>query len=222
MSFFKTSTSPQSLSTLTTKRLYLRTPIMADFAQWSELRSQSRDFLQPWEPTWPSDDLTKASFRKRIRRSNRNIREGSQYPFFLFNNENDELLGGLNLSNVRRGVSQTTSMGYWMGASFAGNGFMKEAVARVCEFCFETLHLHRLEAACLPTNEPSKALLKKVGFSELGYAPSYLFINGMWQDHILFGKIRDSEPIFAKVLPQSEADGDKLLVTEASTMKPTS
>ncbi|KZK90682.1 putative ribosomal N-acetyltransferase YdaF [Pseudovibrio sp. W64] len=215
MSFFKTSTSPQSLATLTTGRLYLRAPSMADFAQWSDLRAQSKDFLQPWEPTWPVDDLTKAAFRKRIRRYNRNIREGSHYPFFLFNRDTDELIGGLNLSNVRRGVAQATSLGYWMGASFAGNGFMKEAVQRVCCFCFNDLHLHRIEAACLPSNEVSRALLMKVGFSELGFAPSYLFINGMWQDHILFGKIRDSAPIPAKVLPQSEADGDKLPVTHA-------
>ncbi|EEA94313.1 GNAT family N-acetyltransferase [Pseudovibrio sp. JE062] len=215
MSFFKTSTSPQSLATLTTQRLYLRAPSMADFAQWADLRARSRDFLQPWEPTWPADDLTKTSFRKRIRRYNRNIREGSHYPFFLFNRDTDELLGGLNLSNVRRGVAQATSLGYWMGAQFAGSGYMKEAVTRVCCFCFNDLHLHRIEAACLPSNEVSRALLTKVGFSELGYAPSYLFINGMWQDHILFGKIRDSAPLPAKVLPQSEADGDKLPVTHA-------
>ena len=215
MSFFKTSTSPQSLATLTTRRLYLRAPSMADFAQWSDLRARSRDFLQPWEPTWPADDLTKASFRKRIRRYNRNIREGSHYPFFLFNRDTDELLGGLNLSNVRRGVAQAASLGYWMGAAFAGNGFMKEAVERVCCFCFTDLHLHRIEAACLPSNKVSRALLTRVGFSELGYAPSYLFINGMWQDHILLGKIRDSAPIPDKVLPQSEADGDKLPVTHA-------
>ncbi len=215
MSFFKTNTSPQSLATLTTSRLYLRSPAMSDFAQWSDLRAGSRSFLQPWEPTWPEDDLTKIAFRKRIRHDNRNIREGTRYPFFLFNRDTDELLGGLNLSNVRRGVAQTASLGYWMGAPFAGNGFMKEAVERVCCFCFNDLNLHRIEAACLPSNEVSIALLTKVGFSELGFAPSYLFINGMWQDHILFGKIQDPASLPAKVLPQSEADGDKLPVTHA-------
>ncbi len=215
MSFFRASTSPQSLATLTTRRLYLRAPNMADFAQWADLRARSRDFLQPWEPTWPADDLTKTSFRKRIRRYNQNIREGSHYPFFLFNRDTDELMGGLNLSNVRRGVAQATSLGYWMGASFAGNGFMKEAVERICCFSFNDLHLHRIEAACLPSNAASRALLTKVGFSELGYAPSYLYINGMWQDHILFGKIHDFGRATAQVSPQSEADGDKMPLTHA-------
>ncbi|SDQ80083.1 GNAT family protein [Pseudovibrio sp. Tun.PSC04-5.I4] len=215
MSFFKMSPSPQSLSTLKTDRLYLRAPVIADFAQWSELREQSRSFLQPWEPTWPADDLTKGAFRKRIRRYNRNIREGTHYPFFLFDQTTDQLVGGLNLSNVRRGVSQTASLGYWMGAQFAGNGLMREAVQRICCFTFNDLHLHRIEAACLPSNQVSRALLGKVGFSQLGYAPSYLFINGMWQDHILFGKIQDLAPITAKFWPQSEADGDKLPLTHA-------
>ncbi len=41
----------------------LRLPRNGDFRQWHQLRSESRAFLQPWEPTWRSDELTESAFR---------------------------------------------------------------------------------------------------------------------------------------------------------------
>lgn len=166
--------------------IMLRTPQMADFREWSELREKSRNFLVPWEPTWPRDDLTKSAFRRRIRRYHQDIRDDRAYPFFAFDTNNDRLVGGLTLSNVRRGVAQACSLGYWVGAPCARQGMMTASVATILTFVFDQLGLHRLEAACLPSNEASIRLLRKSGFIEEGYARRYLKINGVWQDHLLF------------------------------------
>ncbi|MEJ8473509.1 GNAT family N-acetyltransferase [Roseibium algae] len=166
---------------------YLRPPTMGDFGPWAGLRAQSREFLRPWEPIWPADDLTKAGFRRRLRRYARDRRSGRSQPFFLFCAETDEILGGLTLSNIRKGVSQSVTLGYWMGVCHAGKGHMSSAVSAVLPYCFDVLGLHRVEAACLPSNAPSIKLLQKAGFEREGYARKYLLINGTWQDHILFG-----------------------------------
>ena len=100
-------------------------------------------------------------------------------------------MGGVTLSNVRRGVAQAASVGYWIGERFARQGYMTEAVLAVVEFAFEELGLHRVEAACLPENDASRSLLLKVGFRQEGYARQYLRINGKWQDHLLFEMLRD-------------------------------
>ena len=168
------------------REVTLRAPQMSDYQQWAELRQQSRDFLVPWEPTWPQDDLTKSAFRRRMRRYQQDMRDDRAYPFFAFRNTDDVLVGGLTLSNVRRGVAQACSLGYWVGAPHARNGYMSAGVATVVPFVFDQLGLHRLEAACLPTNEASIRLLKKSGFIQEGYARRYLKINGVWQDHLLF------------------------------------
>ncbi|MGV2974526.1 GNAT family N-acetyltransferase [Roseibium alexandrii] len=164
---------------------YLRPPIMSDFKVWCLLRSDSRAFLTPWEPLWPSDDLSKSGFRRRLRRYARDRKEGRSLTFLLFNARNDDLLGGLTLSNIRRGVSQSATLGYWMGERHAGKGHMSAAVAMILPFCFDVLNLHRIEAACIPTNTPSIRLLEKAGFNREGYARNYLLINGTWQDHLL-------------------------------------
>ena len=93
---------------------------MADHAEWSALRAASRDFLTPWEPTWPADDLTRAAFRRRIRRYAEDQRSDLAYPFFIFRKSDSVLVGGLTLANIRRGCAQAVSLGYWMGASYAG------------------------------------------------------------------------------------------------------
>jgi ribosomal-protein-alanine N-acetyltransferase len=165
--------------------LYLRPAIGADYSAWARLREQSRAFLTPWEPTWPSDDLTRAAFRRRLRRQAEDIARDEGFAFLIFESTSDELLGGLTLGGIRRGVAQAATLGYWMGAPHAGKGRMTRAVAAVVRFGFDTLRLHRIEAACIPDNAPSIALLERNGFQREGFARAYLKIDDAWRDHIL-------------------------------------
>lgn len=175
-----------SIPVLKCPRVFLRVPQMTDYASWSALRTSSRKFLTPWEPLWPPDDLSRAAYRARMKRYARDLQEDLAYPFFLFLSETGALCGGLTLSNVRRGVAQTATLGYWIGEPYARKGLMTEAVQALIPFVFDQLGLHRLEAACLPHNAASIRLLKACGFTQEGYARSYLRINGEWHDHLLF------------------------------------
>jgi [ribosomal protein S5]-alanine N-acetyltransferase len=173
--------------------LYLRPAMPTDFPAWSRLRAASRAYLEPWEPTWPEDDLTQTSFRRRLRRGEEDIARDEAYALLIFDQTSDALLGGLTLGGIRRGVSQTGTLGYWMGAPHAGKGRMTRAVAATAEFAFTRLRLHRVEAACIPDNAPSIALLQRNGFRREGEARSYLKIDGAWRDHVLFALI-ESDP----------------------------
>jgi ribosomal-protein-alanine N-acetyltransferase len=173
------------------ENVYLRYPRVGDFFAWARLRHESRDFLAPWEPSWTTDELTKGAFRRRLKKYQRETRLDSAYAFFVFRSEDNALLGGCTLSNVRRGVTQCCALGYWIGERFARQGYMFDAVRALVPFIFKTLGLHRIEAACLPSNDPSKSLLGKVGFREEGLARRYLQINGEWQDHVLFALLAD-------------------------------
>ena len=171
-------------------RVHLRIPQGSDYPAWAALREVSRDFLAPWEPTWPADDLTRAAFRRRVRRYHDDQRNDLAYSFLIFRNDDDTLIGGLTLANIRRGVAQAGSIGYWVGAPFARQGYLTAALKTLVPFAFDSLRLHRLEAACIPTNNASIALLEKSGFTREGYARSYLCIAGQWQDHLLYARIK--------------------------------
>lgn len=167
----------------------LRPPRASDYAEWRELRAVSRTFLQPWEPTWPADDLSRGAFRRRLLAYARDREIGVAYPFFVFRASDDALTGGITLSNVRRGVAQMGSVGYWCGKPYTRQGLTLGAVTALSDFAFRTLGLHRLEAACIPENQASRDLLRKAGFAEEGQAKAYLKINGAWRDHVLFGLV---------------------------------
>jgi len=195
MAFFRTVSFSEPLPTVEGDGVYLRAPQTADYADWAALREASRAFLAPWEPTWPADDLSRSAFRRRLRRYAEDLRTDSSYAFFLFRKSDHALLGGLTLANIRRGVAQAGSLGYWIGEPYARRGLMTAAVRTLVPFSFTALRLHRLEAACIPSNSASIRLLENSGFSREGYAREYLCINGLWQDHVLFARLSgDREP----------------------------
>lgn len=191
MAFLRSISRPEPAPLVIGDGVRLRSPQMGDYEEWAALREKSRAFLTPWEPTWPEDDLSKASYRRRTRRYLREIRADRAYPFFIFREEDGALVGGCTLSNVQRGVQQSCALGYWAGEIHAGRGYVTRAVRALIPYVFEELKLHRLQAACLPENERSKAVLRKCGFHEEGYARGYLRINGVWRDHLVFAILRD-------------------------------
>ena len=189
MAFFRTASPTETFPVVAGETVLLRAPQMADYAEWTALRAASRDFLVPWEPTWPVEDLTRAAFRRRLKHYAEDLRSDQAYPFFIFRKEDNALVGGLTLTNIRRGVAQAGSLGYWIGAPFARRGYMAAALRAFVPFAFDALRLHRLEAACIPTNTASMLLLEKSGFLREGYAREYLCINGTWQDHLLYARL---------------------------------
>jgi ribosomal-protein-alanine N-acetyltransferase len=194
MALFRIGTPQDNANFIRGEGLYLRPPEMRDFDPWAALRADSRAFLTPWEPTWPADDLTRTAFRRRIRRQAEEIERDEAYPFFIFREGDHALMGGLTIGQIRRGVAQAGTFGYWMGAPHAGKGYMTRAVRAAVGFCFATLRLHRIEAACLPHNVASMTLLERNGFQREGLARAYLRINGHWQDHVLFALLESDAP----------------------------
>ncbi len=171
---------------IATGELYLRAPASSDFEQWIKLRSESKDFLKPWEPLWPDDDLTRIGFRRRLKSYNLQRQNGSARTYFLYKRENDQLIGGISLTRISYGITRSAMLGYWMGAPYAGQGYMRKTVPALLNFAFKELKLNRIEAACIPRNTTSINLLRNCGFVEEGYAREYLEINDKREDHILF------------------------------------
>jgi ribosomal-protein-alanine N-acetyltransferase len=159
---------------------------LEDFEEWAALRARSRAFLEPWEPVWADDDLSRRAFRQRVKRVQEESEADESYGFLVFRSGDDTLLGGITLGLVRRGVAQACTMGYWVGEPFAGQGYMTRAVRAVTGFAFSEIRLRRIEAACLPRNERSRRLLERVGFQREGYARQYICIAGRWEDHLLY------------------------------------
>lgn len=192
MAFIRSSALSDHYPALKGPGAVLRPPHVADFAAWSGLRDISRDHLQPFEPYWAIDELDHVAYRDRLRRYLREAKADQGYAFFVFAAAHDRpLVGGITLSNVRRGVAQAAAVGYWIGQPYVRNGYASAALRRISQYAFEDLRLHRLEAACMPSNAASLRTLERCGFIREGIARRYLKINNRWEDHVLFGLTRE-------------------------------
>lgn len=180
------------------RTVYMRPPVSRDYKPWAALRASSREFLTKWEPHWRHDHLTVPAFRRRLRWAGRAVREDRCYTYFIFRIADDALLGGIVVENIRRWPAASGSLGYWIGEQYAGCGYMADAVGTIVPHAFTELSLSRVEAACVPENDASRALLLRCGFQREGQAQSLLEINGKWRDHELYARLRsdraDSQP----------------------------
>jgi [ribosomal protein S5]-alanine N-acetyltransferase len=193
MALFRSLWPSESLPAIEGREIMLRAPRMSDFEEWARLRAESREFLAPWEPIWPDDDLTRPAFRRRLQRYAQDRQTDYGYSFLVFL-RGGTIVGGVTLNNVRRGVAQAASLGYWMGARYARKGHMSAALAALVPFAHGALRLKRIEAACIPNNTASVRLLEKSHFTREGLARKYLCIAGEWQDHLLFAHL-DEDPM---------------------------
>jgi [ribosomal protein S5]-alanine N-acetyltransferase len=193
MVFLRSPFTHDQVPLLVHGRVMLRYPSPNDFEEWVKLRQASKSFIIPWEPLWSENEYSKFNFRARIKHYQQQIRNDVGYPFFIFHHEQGHLLGAITASNVRRGVAQMCSVGYWIGQPFARQGFMGEALTALVEHAFGGLGLHRVEAACLPSNVASIGLLRRSGFVQEGFAVKYLQIAGKWQDHMLFARLNSRD-----------------------------
>lgn len=183
----------RDLPALKGDRVILRMPVPGDYREWAALRQESRQFLEPWEPRWAPDELEWPSWRQRLSRYREDYAQGNAAAFFIFENSANVLIGGITIGNIRHGVAQSGQIGYWVGHRFAGQGYMPEALRLLSTYAFETLRLHRVEAACIPDNGRSIRVLEKAGFQREGLLRSYLRINGTWHDHYLYSLIADDQ-----------------------------
>jgi len=175
---------------LDAKRVVLRAPRATDIAELRSLLIRNAEHLRPWSPS-PPPGTNPAGFTelgRSIARHRRDWKAGSGYVFVMqLRTPSEPIVGRIALTSVTRGPFQSAQLGYWMDAGHVRRGLMSEAVDVTLAFAFERLGLHRLQAAVMPTNHASRAILHKRGFREEGYAERYLRIAGKWEDHVLYG-----------------------------------
>ena len=179
---------------ITGQRVALRHLRERDEREWVALRRSSRAFLEPWEPApRPGDDPFGPPGFARSRTSGdsptvqRHVivtLEGAPAPA-------GTIVGMVNLSQICGWPFLNAIMGYWVGAAHTRRGYAREGVELCVRRAFEQLDLHRVEANIIPTNAPSLALVRALGFREEGFSPEYLQIAGAWRDHTRWAMTRE-------------------------------
>jgi len=156
-------------------RVYVRPVARRDRQEFLALTQQSKRLHDPWiQPP-----LSSLGFHNYLARSHRDDHEG----LLVCQRHSDTIVGVININNIVRGSFLSASLGYYVGAPFSGQGYMREGLELVKRYAFEQLGLHRLEANIQPDNGSSIALVKRCAFVYEGMSPAFLYIGGQWRDH---------------------------------------
>jgi [ribosomal protein S5]-alanine N-acetyltransferase len=150
----------------------------------------NRAFLAPWEPVRDDDYFTVAGQSAVLASALARYEQGTALPSVILD-ESGRVVGRITLSDIVRGSFQSCHLGYWLGSAENGRGLATSAVRDIIRVAFEELALHRIQAGTLLHNVRSQRVLERNGFVRFGVAPSYLKIDGEWQDHALYQIVND-------------------------------
>ncbi len=160
---------------MTTERVQIRPASAGDELEFLAAVERSRALHHPWVVAPGTPEAFREYFSRQA--------DPRFAAFFIWINGTRELVGVVNLSEIVHGAFRSAYLGYYAFVPYAGRGLMKDGLAQVITHAFKTTKLHRLEANIQPGNQPSKALVRKLGFRREGFSPRYLKINGRWRDH---------------------------------------
>ncbi len=157
------------------KRVFIREVSRSDKDEFLALMRCSHGLHEPWI----SPPLTDSAFRGYLERARSHDHEGQ----LICLAKSQTIVGVININNIVRGSFLSASLGYYVGAPYAGQGYMHEGLELVMDYAFNQLGLHRLEANIQPENARSISLVRQCGFEKEGLSKAFLYIAGHWRDH---------------------------------------
>ena len=179
----------------------LRTPRLELVATDPALAPQVLAFFErnaahfaPWDPPTPAGFFTLRAQGERLTKGQQQFTAGDAFRYWMrLADDPSRIVGQIHFSSIVRGSFQSALLGYGIDRDFEGRGLMHEAVqAGIAEMFSGRVQLHRIQAAHLPENLRSAAVLTRLGFEREGLARKYLYINGAWRDHVINALLNDA------------------------------
>jgi len=179
-------------STLESERLHLRAPTASDVPQLARYMKRNREHFAESGPRNDAAFTEEFWSKKVVELARAETQDISVHRLLFRKGEaNGDIVGRCAVTAIHRGPMQAAYLGYNLDEHSIGKGLMEEALRSVIPYMFGPRNLHRIMANYMPSNTPSAALLKRLGFVEEGLAKDYLRINGRWRDHVLTSLTND-------------------------------
>ncbi len=152
---------------------------------------EDRELFERYEPLRPANFYTEAYHRSLLDYEYDQISKGELMRYWFFPKDDPmRIIGTVSLRNIIYGSYEKCEIGYKLSSAYQGQGYAKEGIARAIQIAFNELNLHRIEAHCMPGNEPSIHLLESLNFHLEGKLEKYVKIQGHYEDHLLFSLLR--------------------------------
>ncbi|CAM2969257.1 GNAT family N-acetyltransferase [Vibrio neptunius] len=137
---------------------------------------------------WCHDKFTIQEAERFILATRLNWVKSEAYGFGLYRRSDHALIGMVAINEFYHTFNMA-SLGYWLHDSYHKQGYAKEALDALIEFCFAQLKITRIEIVCDPDNIPSQQLAESCGAQfEVSAENRYLF-NGQPKQGLVYSII---------------------------------
>lgn len=177
--------------TYETRRLRIRILNGTYAAQALRFYKEDRELFERYEPLRVPNFYTENFQRYMLNYEYSQIVKGTMIRYWVFpKRESRRIIGTVSLRNIMHGSYHKCEIGYKFSSAYQGQHYASEAIRRIIWIAFTELNIHRLEACCMPENDPSIRLLEALGFGLEGRMRQYTEIQGRYRDHLLFSLLR--------------------------------
>jgi len=174
-----------------TERLYLRILKPNYGRPVLEYYKRNHNFLKEWDPKREKDFYTVSYQKSTLKNEYYLFKDKIMVRFWIFNKENNKIIGNVCYSNIIMGNFKSCFLGYKLDKDEINKGYISEAISKTVQTMFDEYDLHRIEVNIVPRNARSLKVMEKLNFEKEGSSRRYLEINGVWEDHIHFATYND-------------------------------
>ena len=174
-----------TLPVISTDRIVLRWISEDDVDALFEVFSDPQ-VMRYWSSGPLADRRAAADLQREIADGNLN---NTMFKWGLSLRESNKIIGTTTLFNLSLSNGRA-EIGYAMGSTHWGKGYMNEALRALVAYAFEGLNLRRLEADVDPRNGASIRTLERLGFQREGFLRERWHVEGEIQDALFYGLLR--------------------------------
>ncbi|MCI2430832.1 GNAT family N-acetyltransferase [Candidatus Acetothermia bacterium] len=149
------------------------------------LTDQNRAHLRQWLP-WVDGTTSLEDTRKFIRFSLEQFARNEGFNAGIW--YHGKLAGVIGHHKIDW-ANRKTSIGYWLGASFQGQGLMTKSCRAVVDYNLNELKLNRVEIRCAVENRKSRAIPERLGFTQEGVIRQAERLYDHFVDHVVYGML---------------------------------
>ncbi len=165
--------------------LELRLPEERHAEEAFALVRRNLDHLRAWLP-WVKEDHSLEDARSFIKYNLQQYAENKGFAMqIVFQNRVAGFIGYNTIDWQHR----RTEIGYWIGASFQGQGLVTKACRALIDHAFNELKLNRVEMHCGTENEKSRKIPERLGFIEEGVLRGAEWVHDHYNDLVIYAML---------------------------------
>ena len=143
--------------------------------------------LYQWSP-WLDENYSLERATEFAKLCQKQFEEKTSIPLCI--KLNGKIVGGTGF-NAFNWEYKSAEIGYWLAKEHNGKGIVTKSCRRMLNYAFDELKLNRIVLRCVPTNEKSRKIPERLGFTNEGIERQGGFHHNRFVDFVIYSMLSE-------------------------------